>query len=134
MKSNSNWPRLLTLGAIVLATTGAACSLILDKNKDQCTQNGDCARFGAGYTCNAGLCATRPGVLADGAVEPDGAVPDGGGEDAGCTPKTPKTTNEDFLNETCTDSKCIPFDNCARLGLCDGGPLPALVDPPEGGV
>jgi hypothetical protein len=129
MKSKSNWTRLVTLVAIVLAPTGVACSLILDKNKDQCTQNGDCARFGAGYSCNAGLCATRSGVLPDGATDPDGAAPDGG-----CIPKTPKSSTEEFLNEPCTGSTCIPFDNCARLGLCDGGRLPALVDPPDGGV
>lgn len=30
---------------------------------------------------------------------------------------------------TCPDNLCLPFDNCTRLGLCDGAPLPALVAP-----
>jgi hypothetical protein len=30
----------------------------------------------------------------------------------------------------CTDSQYVVIDNCARIGLCDGGSLPALVSPP----
>jgi hypothetical protein len=133
MKKTTFWPRLLLVTTLVSATSLVACSLILDKEKDQCASNGDCAKFGSGYTCNAGVCQ-KPTASTDGAVDPDGAVnPDGG--DAGCTPKVPKVSREEFLNETCTDSKCIPFDNCARLGVCEGdAALPALVDPPDGGV
>jgi hypothetical protein len=123
MKSSSTRRRLFTLLAVVLGGMGAACSVLLDKNKDQCSQSSDCARFGEGYSCAGGLCTPRTSSL-------DGAT----FEDGGCAPKIPKTTSSDFLNETCTDSKCIPFDNCERLGLCDAGPLPALIDPPDGGV
>jgi hypothetical protein len=42
------------------------------------------------------------------------------------------TTNDQFLNR-CTTAECIPFDNCAKLGLCsDAGFLPAI--DPEGGT
>lgn len=115
-----------------------ACSLLLDGNKDQCSGNGDCATFGAGYTCSAGLCKA-PG---DGSSSGNGSSGGSSGNDpdassssgdAGCVP-TPKTRNADFYNEKCTNSSCVPFDNCARIGLCDGGALPALISPPDGGV
>jgi ABC-type branched-subunit amino acid transport system substrate-binding protein len=34
----------------------AACSLLLNTNADQCTTDRDCAGFGSGHTCKAGLC------------------------------------------------------------------------------
>jgi hypothetical protein len=42
------------------------------------------------------------------------------------------TTNEQFLNR-CTTAECLPFDNCAKLGICgsDAGFLPAF-DPEAG--
>lgn len=116
--------------AAALGLGAAACSLILDKNADQCATNADCEKLGAGLVCNAGVCAAT--TLPDGAT-PDGAAPDGGTD--GCVPKEPKVSREEFLNETCTDSKCVPFDNCQRVGVCPGdAALPALVDPPDGGV
>jgi hypothetical protein len=130
---NTAWPRLLVLAAALASTSVVACSLILDKNKDQCATNGDCAKFGAGFTCNAGVCS-KPTTGTDSSVDPDGALPDGALPDGGCVPKVPKSSREDFLNEACTDSTCVPFDNCARLGLCGDATLPALVDPPDGGV
>lgn len=108
----------------------AACSLILDTKKDQCTVDGDCAKFGGTSKCVSGVCS-QSSSLTDGSI-PD-ATTDGSLPDGACVPKEPKSSREDFLNETCTDSKCIPFDDCARVGLCDGG-LPPLVDPPEGGT
>lgn len=44
----------------------------------------------------------------------------GGGSDA-CAVPAP----------TCPDNLCVPFDNCARLGLCAGATLPPLVAPPK---
>jgi len=101
---------------VALAALLTACSLLLDKSKDQCTTSDECAQYGAGLQCIQGVCA----AAAAGAA-------------GTCAPQTPKLNNTDFLNEKCTDSKCIPFDNCARLGVCDGN-LPALVTPPDGGV
>lgn len=112
----------------------AACSLILDTKKDQCTVDGDCAKFGSTSKCVSGVCSNTSNTLPDGATPPNDSGTDGSVlPDGGCLPKEPKSSREDFLNETCTDSKCIPFDDCARVGLCDGG-RPPLVDPPEGGA
>jgi hypothetical protein len=57
----------------------------------------------------------------------------GGGGGAGgggptCFSGTP-TTDAEFFNQ-CTNATCVEFDNCARLGLCNGAALPALIDPP----
>lgn len=115
------------VGVLLVSAFLAACSVLLDKSKDQCTTNGECARFGATYQCVQNVCVAGGGLDAG----PDGAPGGDAGSDA-CVP-TPKTKNSDFYNEKCTNSSCIPFDNCAKLGICDGG-LPALVTPPDGGV
>jgi hypothetical protein len=124
--------RTLILGVGALT---AACSVLIDTEKEQCKTDADCTRFGDAV-CSVGVCvsssATLPdGSTPDGSTPPDGAAPDAG--DARCTPKPPQSQS-DFLNESCTNSQCIPFDNCARAGVCDGGPLPPLIDPPDGGV
>jgi hypothetical protein len=77
----------------------------------------------AGFGCNAVL-GIKDHSLA--------AAADGGAQDAqagppGCFRGTP-STDTDFFN-TCTSSQYLPFDNCARLGLCHGETLP-LVPPP----
>ena len=123
-------PRLRTrllLGGIALLMT--ACSLLVNTDKDQCSADADCASSGA--VCRQGVCVLASSVpdgggdaLADGATGPD--------PDAGCAPKVP-ASDLDFLNETCTTAQCIDFDNCARVGLCDGS-LPPLVTPPAGGI
>jgi hypothetical protein len=123
------WKGLVLFGGVTLALV-TACSLIVDTNADQCTSNAECAGFNA--VCQAGVCvagsATEGGPASD---APAGDSPSAG--DTGCTPK-PKATQEDFLNEPCTNSLCTPFDDCTRLGMCDGGTLPTLVDPPPGGA
>lgn len=130
---NTHFPRkALVAAAVVLGLGGAACSLILDSEKDQCATTADCDKLGVGLACVTGVCVASAD---SGLPGQDGALPDGASPDGGCTPKEPKVSSEDFLNETCTDSKCIPFDNCTRLGLCGGdASLPALMDPPDGGV
>lgn len=45
----------------------------------------------------------------------------GGGSGGACALPAP----------TCPDNLCVPFDNCARLGLCAGATLPPLVAPPK---
>jgi hypothetical protein len=103
----------------VLALLLGACSLISKTEIDQCSRDQDCNRLGAGLRCSIGVCVRS----------------DGGGEDGAttCTPKEPKTADLEFLNDKCTNATCIPFDNCTRIGLCDGGMLPELVAPPDGG-
>jgi hypothetical protein len=51
---------------------------------------------------------------------------------ADCFYGTP-TQPQDFLNQ-CGLAECLSFDNCARLGLCDGGALPPLTTPGDGGA
>jgi hypothetical protein len=46
----------------------------------------------------------------------------------GCFAGTP-TTNAEIIN-ACTNAQYVIIDNSARIGLCDGGMLPALVPPP----
>jgi len=57
---------------------------------------------------------------ADSSVTPQGVPP-------GCFTGTPVDTL-DFQN-ACTTADYVVFDNCARIGYCDGGTLPALVTP-----
>jgi hypothetical protein len=100
--------RMARLAALLGALSG--CSFILDTNANQCMQDSDCWHFDATYPkCVQGVC-----------------VPSGLGP-PGCFYGAPSTATQ-FENQ-CTTAQCIPFDNCARLGLCDGGTLPALVHP-----
>jgi hypothetical protein len=116
--------------AAILLVTSAACTLLLDRDDKQCSIDSDCARFGSGVVCRDSICA-KSGDLVDAQSE--------GGNDAGkdapfgqegCFPGVP-TTNEEFLN-SCTLAECTPFDNCGKLGICDGGLLGTAV--PEAGT
>jgi hypothetical protein len=135
------------LGTALVLSIGAvsvACSALLDTKSDQCSTNQDCAHFSQTAVCTSGVCVESStssgadGSVADGNVpgtdagadaDANGITVDGG--DAGCTPKVPQTQT-DYLNEKCTSSVCIPFDNCARLGVCDGSLPPTLT--PDGGL
>lgn len=129
-------PRYFTWFTVLVAlfAATAACSLIIDKDKTNCNTDADCAHYAAGAVCRDNLCVE--GTNVDGGGE--GGPGDGGSEGAtdascqgrdGCFCGTP-TTNEQFLNQ-CTTAECIPFDNCDKLGTCDGG-FPGTVTP-EGG-
>ena len=88
----------------------AGCSLLLDRSASQCSTDDDCTRFGGHPHCQQGVCV------------PSGLGPDG------CFEGTPMTQS-DYLN-ACSTAANVPFDNCARLGMCDAmTPLPATVDP-----
>jgi hypothetical protein len=118
---------LITIGATL------SCSLAIDRNADQCSNDHDCARF-AGTTCDmrAHLCALlqpgadgggpTPGGSADAASDPGGSCIGVGG----CYACLPSTDTQ--YGSACTDAKCRPFDNRSRLTnlLSDGGlaPLP----------
>jgi hypothetical protein len=108
--------RIFLAVAATLAATSAACTALLDHADSQCSTDGDCAQF-PGAVCRGSFC-----------VAGDVAPLDGGGFD-GCFAGTPQT-NSDFVN-ACTSAQCIPFDNCATLGLCgpDAGFLPATTPP-----
>ena len=94
----------------VLLMAAAGCSLALDTESAQCTADADCERFGTYPVCQEGVCV------------PSGLGPQG------CFRGT-ASSEEQFLNQ-CTRAECVPFDNCARLGLCSAGDaLPDLVPP-----
>jgi hypothetical protein len=104
--------RAAIVGGFLLAglLAGAgACSLVVEDRENQCETDADCSRLAVGAVCRSGICAPA----------------DGAGDQ--CFEGEP-STNDEFLNR-CTDAQCTAFDNCARLGLCDGAELPALVDP-----
>jgi hypothetical protein len=58
----------------------------------------------------------------------------GGGDGGACTPPETARSNFELLNEPCTNATCVPFDNCARLGMCGDAAMPNLISPPDGGV
>jgi hypothetical protein len=101
-----------------------SCSAIVDSSARQCQTDDDCRHTDAGYgTCSSeGLCVqgTPPGPGQDAAV-PIGGPPN-------CVQGTPASDLE-FLNR-CTRSQFLKFDNCERLGLCDGATVPILDPPP----
>ncbi len=130
--------RSRAFAAMLVAVTVTACSLIVDTAKDQCTSAADCSPAGA--MCIDGVCiaSSTPGNDAMTEAAPGDSSTTDAPVEAGCTPKLP-VAQEDFLNEKCTNAQCITFDNCMRVGLCPGvdggdGGLPALVDPPVGGI
>ncbi len=99
----------LTMASLLMAS--AACSVLLDHTAAQCQTDGDCARFGEHPTCQGGVCVSS------------GLGP------AGCFYGTPQSPS-DFENQ-CSTAACVPFDNCARMGLCDGASdLDAALIPP----
>ena len=88
---------------------------------------------GAGALPDARVDARSIGRDADhGDHEEHGDESDDGDADAascppGCFSGTP-TTDIEFFN-ACTNSSCVVFDNCKRIGMCDGA-APALLAPP----
>jgi hypothetical protein len=99
--------------ASALAVASAACTVLLDHGSVQCQSDGDCAKFGSHPFCEQGVC------VPSGLGPPD------------CFYGTPQQP-QNFLNQ-CSTAQCQSFDNCQRLGLCDGGSNldAALVDPPQ---
>lgn len=90
-----------------LAAVGG-CTLVVDRNRDQCDSDTDCESFGPGLTCRSGVCSS---------LGP-----------AGCFEGKP-TTQLEYLN-ACSESSHVDFDNCAKLGMCDkGAPLPENMNP-----
>jgi ABC-type phosphate transport system substrate-binding protein len=117
-----NVPLLGLLGLTASAAILASCSLLLDRS-DQCKTDQDCVGFGNHPVCRGGFCASS------------GLGP------PGCYFGTPQNQT-DFAN-ACSVSYTVPFDNCARLAICQPtgsipetvvtpanlGTVPALVNP-----
>jgi hypothetical protein len=92
--------------------------LALKQDKNQCSTDADCTSVGAGLVCVAGVCD------ASATPKPTTSATDS-------TPVPPASSSAPCATPaaTCPGNVCFPFDNCARLGLCDGAALPALVAP-----
>jgi hypothetical protein len=117
--------RFRALLAIGSALAVGACTLLLNRDGAQCASDGDCKKYSASAVCVRGGCQLREaGAAGSQTVGPPG-----------CFSGTP-TTDPEFYNR-CTTSDYLVFDNCERVGLCDGGYNPqALLDPPpvDGGA
>jgi hypothetical protein len=97
---------------VVLFAAATGCSFALDRNATQCQSDADCASFSGHPTCDQGVCVES------------GLGPEG------CFAGTPQTQS-DYLN-ACSTSKCVPFNNCDKLGgpYCNKEtPLPPTMDP-----
>lgn len=98
----------VVLGALISALAG--CSFVLDSEKLQCRIDTDCdGKFPGRPVCQEGVCMDL------------GLGPEG------CFLGTP-TNQSEYLN-ACSISKCVPFKNCDRLGLCNGAMPPATTEP-----
>ena len=99
---------------------GAACSLT-DVRRDACTSDAQCAAaFGLGSSCGPGGYCTDPTVSSSCAGMNDAGV--------ACYACTPTTTQE--IENACTGSTCVPFDDATRLtNLTADGGLPPLPPP-----
>lgn len=117
MKMKGNWlttgirtTGMLALLSLALIGTAGGCSVLLDKDTVQCKIDDDCnAHFEGHPVCERGVCK------------------DLGLGPRGCFLEPPRTTAE-YLN-ACTTSKCVPFSNCDRLGICPGVQLPPSTAP-----
>ena len=118
--------RLAAAVLVAALAASGACSLLVESTTDQCKTHQDCGELGAFSVCSAGICV-KPAPAADAGSDASDAS-DGGP----CFTGVP-ATNLEFLNQ-CTAGVCEPFDNCVRLGLCDGATLPPLVAPGDGGL
>ena len=89
--------------------------MMIDRDMVQCKTDVDCAKFETGDTAYA-ICSQ--GVCVNSGLGP-----------RDCFSGTPATTIQ-YLN-ACTAAQNMPFDNCARLGLCGAAALPPDPSPPQ---
>jgi hypothetical protein len=88
----------------------ASCTLVLDRDTAQCEVDAECSHFGGHPVCQGGVCVD----LGLGPVD--------------CIAGTPQSQS-DYIN-ACSTSKCVPYSNCDRLGLCGTSiQLPSTEDP-----
>jgi ABC-type phosphate transport system substrate-binding protein len=100
------------LAAAALLASAGACSVLLDRSAAQCQTDADCSQFGSHPYCQSGVCVSS------------GLGP------SDCYFGTPQSQSN-FQNQ-CTTAQCLSFDNCSRLGLCNGATDgdAGLVSPP----
>lgn len=107
---------LAALGICLGMAAAPSCSLLVERRDTQCDRDDDCKVFqNARCDLDQHICIPR----ADGGPDADG------GGDGACIPLGPNATSVEILNNPCTDSKCVPFDDhrLKHLGA-DGGLLP----------
>jgi hypothetical protein len=108
-----HWQGSRTTVALALIGALAGCSFVLDSDKVQCQVDSDCNSHFEGHpVCQEGVCK------------------DLGLGPQSCFLGTP-TNQSQYLN-ACSTSRCVPFDNCDRLGLCSGATVPAASEPSFG--
>ena len=110
-----------SLSLLVLALVvpmASACSVVIDRSSVQCTTDLDCAKFESGNTAHA-VCSQN--ICVNSGLGPKG-----------CYSAAPSTTAQ-YLN-ACTTAQNLPFNNCARLGLCGATPLPDPWTPQSAGA
>lgn len=119
-----SWSRAIGLLGAVL-WIGAACSVLYDLSPDQCERSSECASFGSGYTCEAGICKAPPGGGSSGKGGASGAGPGGNGGDGGAI--EPECRDHAECEElhgaddphTCQDGKCVPLPSeCEKHQDC----------------
>ncbi len=104
------WLMRSFLVAITFLVAGS-CSVVLDNQENQCSTDQDCEKFGGFPKCTNSVCVAS------------GLGPEG------CVNTTSPKNQAEYLN-ACSTSRCEPFDNCARLGLCsETDELPAARAP-----
>lgn len=102
---------LLLAAALVVGSSAAACSIVVESQDRQCDRDEDCTAF------TDAVCDVAGGVCVDrqaGCLGPDGCF--------SCAP----TEQIEFLT-ACTDAECIPYDNAQLEGLLlEDGSLPPV--------
>jgi hypothetical protein len=89
-----------------------SCTFVLDNSRVQCRTDADCKALSPTLILK---CDTAMSLCVDSELGPVGCIQD--------------VMSTDYQN-VCSASKCEPFDNCARLGLCQGASLPPLINRP----
>jgi ABC-type phosphate transport system substrate-binding protein len=101
------------IGFLLVAASVGACTVLLDRNKNQCSTDDDCeTAFNSRPSCQNNVCV------------------DTGLQPKDCFLGTPSTP-EEFANQCSSTATCERFDNCEKAGMCDGNTmLPPLIAPP----
>lgn len=114
----ANTQQALGIALIAALPFTSTCTVLLDRGAVQCNADTDCSTFEAGRSTHV-MC--KQNVCVDSGLGP-----------RGCFAGVP-ANNSQYLN-ACTSAQNIPFDNCARLGLCTAGaPLPDPIFPQSAG-
>jgi hypothetical protein len=130
--------QIAILGAVGLTTLAAVFAACGGENAGPSNQSEAGTEDSSMDVSVADGSKSNDGPSSESSSNPDAPVVTEDGE-AGPAPTPPgcfagmPTTNAEIIN-ACTNAQYVVIDNCMRIGLCDGGTLPALVPPPEAGT